>query len=205
MKKALLFSLAALAVGAAQAQNFVGMEVGMVKADLSDLASDARALYAASGLPASVSTDDSASSFRVFGGASLNPMTRIELGYFNTGDVSVQVSGNYLGFPFEEKLKYASNGLDVSVLLKPFDSGFYLKGGVHASKVDAAYTGSVAGFSLNSESHSESGIGALYGLGYEVAVAEDFNLRASFVRYQKLGGEADIDLDMVSLGLSKRF
>jgi hypothetical protein len=45
----------------------------------------------------------------------------------------------------------------------------------------------------------------LYGLGYQAAVAEGLNVRASIVRYQNLGGESESKMDLISLGVSKSF
>jgi opacity protein-like surface antigen len=206
MKKALIFSLAALAVGAAQAQMYyAGIEVGTAKADLSDTASNARSTYALAGIPATVSTDDSTSAVRAFGGSVINPKTSFELGYFKTGEASITVRGTYLGYSFKEKETYSASGLDASALFKPFLNGFYLKGGIHSSKVESSYRLNFDGYSSDSFSDSDSGIGFLYGAGYEAAVAEGVNLRASFVRYQKLGGESDFDMDLITLGLSKSF
>ena len=203
MKKVMVFSLAALAIGSVQAQNFVGVEFGSATTDVDTAVVRTQGQYLANLTRQTVrwTIDESTTNIRFFGGKQFNKQTKLEAGYFSTGDVSVNYKGNIFG---EASTKVSASGFDASVIHDPFSNGFFVKAGLHSSKVSATYTESAFGFS-ESVSTSESGVGFLYGLGYEKQIANGFNLRGSFVFYNKLGGESDADMSMVSVGLSKNF
>jgi len=203
MKKALVFSLAALAIGVAHAQHYAGIEFGSATADIDegDVRSQAQYLANESRQTVFWTIDESTTNIRFFGGKKFSEQTKLELGYFSTGDIKV----NYRGMFFGEAVTKASvSGLDASVIHDPFSNGFFLKAGLHSSKVNSSYTETVGSFSETTSS-SDSGVGLLYGFGYEKQIADGLNLRGSFVFYNKLGGESDADMSMVSVGLSKNF
>ena len=206
MKKELVFSLAAMAVGVAQAQYFAGVEVGSARTSLGSATSEIESFYVdLFQSPATASYDKSVTSFRIFGGTALNSKTNIEVGYVNFGDANINVQTNFVGFNIAQQVTFANSGFDVSALYQPFDNGFYVKGGLHATKSEFDVKTFVNSSLDSVVSGSESGVGLLYGLGYQAAVAEGLNVRASIVRYQNLGGESDSEMDFISLGVSKSF
>jgi hypothetical protein len=203
MKKVLVFSLAALAIGSVQAQNFAGVEFGSATTDVdtADVRSQAQYLANLTGQTVRWTIDESTTNVRFFGGKQLNKQTKLEVGYFRTGDISVNYKGVVFG---EASTKGSASGFDASVIHDPFSNGFFVKAGLHSSKVSATYTESAYGFS-ESVSTSESGVGFLYGLGYEKQVADGINLRASYVFYNKIAGESSSDMSVITLGIAKSF
>jgi len=203
MKKVLIFSLFAMTVGVSQAQTYAGVEFGVASADISrgDAAEVADYLSYISGQPVGYTLDDSTTSFRLYGGKQFDAKSKLEVGYFSTGKVGADFKGLYYG---TAQSKVSAGGLDFSVLHEPFANGFFVKAGLHSSKVKSSATISAFGYS-ETVSESYSGIGFLYGFGYEKAVADGVNLRGSYVIYNKLGGESDADMNLVSLSLSKNF
>lgn len=202
MKKILIASLVALSVSAAHAENFAGIEFGAATADVDegDVRSQAQYLANVSRQTVFWTIDDSTTNVRFFGGKKFNEQTKFELGYFSTGDIKVNYRGMFFG---EASTKGSASGLDASVVYDPFSNGFFLKAGIHSSKVKSTYTERAGGF-FETVSSSESGVGALYGLGYEKQVADGLNLRGSFVFYNNLGGESN-EMTSLTVGLSKSF
>jgi hypothetical protein len=206
MKKELVFSLAAMAVGVAQAQMSVGVEGGSARTSLGAATADIDSFYEdLFQSPATASYDKSVATFRIFGGMAVNAKTNVEGGYVNFGDANINVQTNFFGINIAQQATIANSGFDVSALYQPFDNGFYVKGGLHATKSEFDVKTYVAGSLDSVVSGSESGVGLLYGLGYQAAVAEGLNVRASIVRYQNLGGESESKMDLISLGVSKSF
>ncbi len=203
MKKVIAFSLFAATVGLSVAQPYAGVEFGSANADISraDAAYVADYLSYISYQPVGYTIDDSTTNFRLFGGEILDPKTKLEVGYFSTGKVGADFTGLYYG---TAQSKVSASGLDLSILHEPFANGVFVKAGLHSSKVKSSATVSAFGYS-ETVSETYSGIGFLYGLGYEKPVADGVNLRGSFVVYDKLGGESQADMTTLSLSLSKTF
>jgi hypothetical protein len=201
MKKALVFSLAAMAVGVAQAQMSVGVEGGFFQADIdSVVASEIRS----TGQSVTATTDDSSSGFRLFGSAPISGKTDIEFGFFTHSDFSVKYNFTFL--PLVGTQTYSFSGLDLSAVHKPLNNGFFVKGGLHSSRydIDTQVRGTTTGFT-SSVSTSDTGIGYLAGLGYEATLSQGVKARASFVRYMNIGGESDLAMNLMTLGISKAF
>lgn len=201
MRQVLVLSVAVLAVGVAQAQMSVGVEGGVFQADIdSAVASEIRS----TGRSVSASIDDSSSGFRLFGSSPLNPKTNMEFGFFTHSDFSVQYDFTFV--PLIASQTYSFSGLDLSAVHKPFDGGFFVKGGLHASRynIDTRLRNTSTRFST-SVNTSGTGVGFLAGLGYEVTVLEGVKARASFVRYMNIGREPDLAMNLMTIGVSKSF
>jgi hypothetical protein len=100
------------------------------------------------------------------------------------------------------------DGLDASLVAKPFDNGFFVKGGIHWSAGVAKQINNYYNSSLRKKSNeqaSASGNGFLFGLGYQGNMGNDLVLRTSLVIYDSVAGESDISMSLVSVGITKGF
>jgi hypothetical protein len=206
MKKTLVCSALVLAIGASHAQTYVGFDLGAALPDLDRIVSDNEAGFREDGvLNLSTSQDKTVPAFRIFGGMALNPNFDVELGYLHTGDARVTYRGLNGASNWRMTEDYSATGLDLAAVYKPFDNGFFVKGGVHATKGKVKINGYENDVLEHVDNHSESGTGFLFGLGYQAPIAKGLNLRGSFVRYQRIAGESDYNLDLVTVGLTKSF
>jgi len=158
---------------------------------------------------ASASQDTSLSSYRFFGGYKLNENVNFELGYAQSGDLRSTFSGKSGGniaYTGSANLKYS--GFDYSVALRPSTSTGYnnafLKLGVTNYKVDVSAT-ATAGISTASQSRSESGSGLLFGAGYDLNVANSFDIRFAVNRLTNVAGSSNNNVTSYSIGLLKSF
>jgi hypothetical protein len=206
MKKTLVCSALFLAIGASHAQTYVGFDLGAALPDLDGIVSHNEAELRDDGvLNLSTSQDKTVPAFRIFGGMALNPNFDVELGYLYTGEARVTYRGENGGDSLRWTQDFSATGLDLAAVYKPFDNGFFVKGGVHATKGKAKTNAYENGVFEGSDSDSESGTGFLFGLGYQAPITKGINLRGSFVRYQRIAGESDYNLDLVTVGLTKQF
>lgn len=203
MKKAVVFSALVLAIGASHAQTYVGFDLGAALPDLDGIVSHNEAEWQKSSV--STSQDKTVPAFRIFGGMALNPNFDVELGYLHKGDTRVTYRGEESGDNLRWTQDFSATGLDLAAVYKPFENGFFVKGGVHATKFKVKNNDYKNDVFDGSESGSESGTGFLFGLGYQAPIAKGLNLRGSFVRYQRIAGESDYNLDLVTVGLTKSF
>jgi hypothetical protein len=203
MKKTLVCSALVLAIGASHAQTYVGLDLGAALPDLDGIVSHNKVEWGKNAV--STSQDETVPAFRVFGGMALNPNFDVELGYLHTGEARVSYRGEESGDNWRWTQDFSATGLDLAAVYKPFDNGFFVKGGVHATKSKVKNNEYKNEVLDDSDSGSESGTGFLFGLGYQAPVAKGINLRGSFVRYQRIAGESDYNLDLVTVGLTKSF
>lgn len=201
MKNWLLVSSLVLALSPAQAQNYVGLELGAALPDIDGIVSANRDEFQDGGAPVDTSKDSVVSALRIFGGMALSPRLDIELGYLSTGNISISYSRN----PERWTQDFNATGFDLAAVYKPFDTGFFVKGGVHATKSKVKNNEYQNDALVFADTGTESGTGFLLGVGYQAPVAKGLNLRGSFVRYQRISGESDFNLNMVTLGLTKSF
>jgi hypothetical protein len=199
MKKASVFLVAALSLNVVSAQNYFGLEAGSGTPTLDSYIGDAGQYYAdRTQQTVSYTWNKSAGVARVFGGTKFSPELGFELGYFLADDITVE----YLGLTTGGRAthKYSMSGLDAVAVFRPYSGGFFVKGGLHMSEGSLSVQDGGA-----LQSVSESGTGLLYGLGYEILLWDDMNLRTSFVRYSSVGGVSEVDLDFISVGINKDF
>jgi opacity protein-like surface antigen len=149
-------------------------------------------------------TDDSSSGFRLFGSTPLNQKTDIEFGFFTHSDFTVKYDFTFV--PLVGTQTYSFSGLDLSAVHKPLNNGFFVKGGLHSSRynIDTQVRSTTTGFTSSVDT-SGTGIGFLAGLGYEATVSDGVKARASIVRYMNIGGESDLAMNLMTLGISKSF
>jgi hypothetical protein len=184
----------------------VGFDLGAALPDLDGIVSHNEAELLDDGvLNLSTSQDKTVPAFRIFGGMALNSNFDVELGYLHTGEARVTYRGEESGNKWRWTQDFSATGMDLAAVYRPSNSGFFVKGGVHATKGKVKNNDYKNDVLDDTESGSESGTGFLFGLGYQAPIAKGLNLRGSFVRYQRIAGESDYNLDLVTVGLSKSF
>ena len=201
MKKVLV--LLAVFVGSTLAhaeRNYFGIEGGWASVD-SSAADDAQLLANAIGQTVNVTYDKGAVVGRVFVGFPLDDKLAIEVGAFQTGDVTEKYTWN----GGSVNANASASGFDLSAIVKPADEGIFFKIGMHSSKINAQAALTVSGFGSINLGNSPSGTGFLAGVGFEGKLDETSALRFGYTYYNKIGGEADADTSMVTASYLKRF
>jgi opacity protein-like surface antigen len=207
----LLMTVTAVAAHAQQqtpaaSRFYIGAEYG--SATLKDRSGDlAAALVAAVGGTATASQDTSVSVTRLLGGYNVSPNLGIELGYMQSGTVNYRFSG-VSGSAYAGSANISISGMDYTVVLRPSSApglnGLFFKLGGHSltQKLDVAVasgTAAVAG------SSSTSGSGVLYGLGYDLKLSSNLDVRFAYTGADKIAGISNSNINYLSIGLIGRF
>ncbi len=198
MKKTLLaLSLLALSQIAHSQSSYFGIEGGWAFADIK-ADETAQAIANASGRTTSYTYDKAAGMARIYYGTNVAKNIDVEIGYFATSDLKANYS-NSLGTANE---KYNAYGIDVSAVYRPAPTGIFFKAGVHQSKIEGNARVTIGNFSA-SAAGSESGMGALVGIGYDAKLTNDLYWHTAFTHLNKVAGE--VNANVISLGISKKF
>lgn len=206
MKKNLLAAvlLSAAATGAmAQSQsiprNYVGIDGGYAFVDIK-AGETAQTIANRSGRTTTVIYDKAAIFGRLFGGINVHKNIDIEAGIFTTGSLKANYS-NALGTANES---YSATGFDISAVLRPEPTGFYLKLGAHNTTIEgkASVTISTTTVSANA---SQTGVGLFGAVGYDFKFSNDLVGGFGLSFYDKIGGLSGVNATILSVGISKKF
>jgi hypothetical protein len=203
-------ALLANSLGSAQAQNnppesfYGGLEVG--RSSVSDqTGSVSTQLVTLVGGRATATQGSSINDYRIFGGYKLNENINLELGYLQTSDLGLNFAGvarNATAYSGSSTLKFT--GFDYSVLLRPNVStgmnGLFLRLGGHSLSGAQAFTQTVAGGTVSGSSN-QSGTGLLFGVGYDIGIAKNVDLRVSANRLNKIAGQSDSSATVYSVSV----
>lgn len=129
---------------------------------------------------------------RVAYGHELDERFAVELGYF--GASGLKATYTISGASATES--YSSAGIDFSGVLK-LDSGLFVKGGFHSSKLNGAASITIGGTTYSVSGRVGSGTGALFGIGYESELDKNSAVRVGWTRYSAVGGVTSADADFV--------
>lgn len=207
-------ALLANSVGSAQAQNnptesfYGGLEVG--RARVSDqTGAFSRQLVTLVGGRSTATQGSSINDYRIFGGYKLNENINFELGYLQTSTLGLNFAGvasNATAYAGSSTVKFS--GFDYSVLLRPNVStgmnGLFLRLGGHSLSSAQAFTLTGAGGTV-SASNNQSGTGLLFGVGYDIGIAKNIDIRVSANRLNKIAGQSDGSATVYSVGVLTRF
>ncbi|ONN64145.1 porin family protein [Herbaspirillum sp. VT-16-41] len=155
--------------------------------------------------PGTIEKND-AGMFRFGGGYQFTPNFSVEMGYFRIGEASIEDSDRFS----RDTAKVRVSGFDLTAAYK-FSNvlpGVYFKAGITQAKFteDVRYEYSGFGFSGSvSERASKSGTGYLLGLGYEYDLTKSFSINGGYTRYEGLGGQSKVDVNLFAAGLKYRF
>jgi len=146
-------------------------------------------------------TDRGTTFFRGNIGRQITPTAAIELGYFQTGNWKSEIHTSN-GYPLGN-MKANASGFELAGIVKPFDNGVFLKGGVHRSTTEVSLSGHLA--EIYGQSAKTTGTGYLIGLGYETQISNTVSTNIAYTHYAKLGGESGVKADVVTAGLKYKF
>lgn len=183
--------------------SYMGIETGAAHAD-TQVDATAQAIANTVGSTVYYTYNPVTAAFRVFGGHRVDPLLRLELGYFRTANLTANyrfVSGGSYAYATES---FSASGLDASVLLHPENSGWFGRVGVHASQLNASasYTDNRYRASVGLQ---RSGVGALAGLGFEYDRDTQNTIRYGWTRYFGVGGVSGADVDFISAAWMVKF
>lgn len=189
---------------AAQAQNsYIGIETAVAHAD-TKVPQTAQAIVNTVGSSVFYTYNPVTAAFRFYGGHRMDPLMRLEVGYFRTANLTANyrfISGGSYAYATES---YSASGVDAAVLLHPQDTGWFGRVGLHASQLNssASYTDSRYRASIGLQ---RSGVGALVGLGYEYERDTQNAIRYGWTRYFGVGGVSGADVDFISAAWMIKF
>jgi hypothetical protein len=186
-----------------------GLEYGSsrVKGQAQELAND---LVGILGGSVTVTQDLSAYTGRLFLGYRVDEKLSIEGGFFRTGNFDVGATGRTsTGVSYTINGAVDAQGVDLSAVYFPMASkqnqeGIFLKGGIHSSSRSTSTTLVATGV-RETTSSKDSGIGYLFGIGYDWKFSKDAFLRASITRLLRLGGESESDATFYGVGIGTAF
>ena len=213
MKKVLLsVVLLASATSFAQSNSFkpgfyAGIDAGYTK--VSDQTNTtATTLVSGVGGSAAVTQNTGIGVGRIFGGYKVTENFDVELGYFQTGDITQNIAGvarNSVAYTGSVKIE--TSGYDYSVLARPnistgWNNAFLKIGGQHS---EYKSTITLTGTSTASISNKVNGNGYLFGAGYDFNVANNIDVRAQATRLMKIAGESDSNATIYQIGVVGKF
>ena len=145
---------------------------------------------------------------RIFGGYKVTENFDVELGYFQTGDITQNIAGvarNSVAYTGSVKIE--TSGYDYSVLARSnistgWNNAFLKIGGQHS---EYKSTITLTGTSTASISNKVNGNGYLFGAGYDFNVANNIDVRAQATRLMKIAGESDSKATIYSVGVLGKF
>ncbi len=184
---------------------YVGAELGATRVD-NNAQAFANGLVAVNGGSSSVTQNTSVGTGRVFAGYKIIENMDAEVGYFKSGDITYNFSGVSSGSTaYSGVAKVNAEGFDYSVLLRPsIQSGLhgaFLRLGAHSSRENLVITGT----NIRGTKADVSGTGYLYGLGYDIASTQTFDVRLQWMRLEKIAGESSDKANVFSVGFLAKF
>jgi hypothetical protein len=212
MKKLLLVAALSVATTSVFAQAsasdnkkfYFGAEIGSTKVD-NNAQTFANLLVRTNGGSASVTQNSSVGTGRIFGGYTLNENVDLEVGYIQSGDIDYKFAGSNSSGSYSGTTSVSVSGIDYSVLLRPSKaSGYnnaYLRVGGTSYKTKIQTTG----VNVTGGNGSESGMGYVYGAGYDLNVAKEIDVRFQINRLEKIAGVSDDKATVFSVGILGKF
>lgn len=193
----MVFSTAALfIVGPANAKDmgwYIGAGVGQANYD-SISESEANAIFAADGITATTSIDDSDMGWKLFGGYQVNPNFALELGYVDLGEISmdVTVTAPVAGTASAgiEIDGFALSGLGILPIGDRF--GVFGRVGLYAWDGNADMDVTISGVGTVSLSEDADGTDIFFGLGAKYDFTDNLGARVEWERYDIDGDDVDL-------------
>lgn len=202
MKK-LIASIALIACsGYSHAQYYAGVDGGYGFVDIK-AKQTAQTLANLSGSTVKYTYDKAALSGRFFLGMDVAENLAVELGYF----MSANASATYTISGASATENYSTSGFDAGLVFKPSANGLFLKAGFHRSEVSGDASVKIGNTTYNIAANSKSGTGLVAGIGYEAQFnnTPDMKWRMGWSHYNKVGGVSDANVNLLYIGLLKKF
>jgi OOP family OmpA-OmpF porin len=193
----------------AQSQGFyIGGGVGI--SGITDTSQEINALLVSQfGGSASTTMDKTVNNVRLLGGYKINENIAVEVGYLNAASFNFSTAGTTSGrVAYTVSGDVSFSGFDVAAVIRPSVSSgynsFFATAGLHSyeSKASSAFIG--GGLNIPSITKN-SGTGTMFGVGYDLKIDKEIDLRLAFLRVNKLAGESEDSLNNFSVSIIKHF
>lgn len=198
----LALSTAAPYAAAQDDRAYVGLGVGQSSYDIS--ASDINSAFTSAGMSASTELDEEDTAWNVFGGYRLNDNFAVEAAYWDFGEIGANTG---VGLPVAGTVNSALSADTISISLlagMPMGKAF-VYGRIGAAFWDAqSSAGSIIAGAPGSASADDDGTDLVYGLGAWFNFNPALAGRVEWQRFQ-LGGDTDIDVDVLGIAVQLQF
>ncbi len=190
-----------------EAKPYFGVEVGSTKVD-NATGPVATSLVNAVGGTATATQNTTVTATKLIGGYKATENVDIEFAYVNSSKLSLNFNGVSSGsVAYAGAIGLKISGFEYALNLRPsVASGFngaFVKLGGH--NFDADITASLSAGSVSVAGKSTlSGSGTLFGVGYDIPLDQNSDVRVSWTKYNKLAGE-DITAKFLNIGYMRRF
>jgi OOP family OmpA-OmpF porin len=155
------------------------------------------------------SCDDTDTGFKIFGGYQFNQYFGVEGGYVDLGKASATGSGaDPLLGTFSGTAELETWGAFASAVATiPIGQYFGIFGKVGGAYTDseATLTGTSSTLGAGTVSASDEGFNLTYGVGAKINVSQGLSIRVEWERFQEVGGDFEVDVDLISAGISYKF
>jgi opacity protein-like surface antigen len=141
------------------------------------------------------SCDDTDVGWKVFGGYQFSRFLGVEGGYVDLGEASGTDTVSGLGNVDAEMWGVFVSGVGTL----PIGDRFGLFGKIGAAYTDIEVSSSTQG------SDSDDGIGLTFGVGGFMNILRNLSIRLEWERFQDAGGDAELDVDLISVGVAYKF
>ena len=183
---------------------YMGANVGQSNADFN--AQDVGRKVAGASLTAnSITSDDTDTGYKLFGGYQFNEYFALEGGYFNLGESSFTINTTPAG-RFDSKTSVSGFNLD-AVAIWPIADMFSMYGRFGVNYAEAKNDYSTTGIVTVANSSSKEKKGDYkYGIGFQFKFSDNVDIRVEGERYRvtNIPGNKDF-IDLASVGLTYRF
>ena len=178
-------------------KGYFGVDVGYAFTDLK-AEQTAQKLANLSGSTVSYTEDAATAYARLYYGYPINDKLDIQAGYFNTSSITA----TYTIGAASASESYEASGFDASFKYRPSkDNGFYGKLGTHYSELTGLASITIGGTTYNIASAKASGIGMMYGIGYDFGKNENgAGWKVGYDFYSSIGGLSNADFGLMYVG-----
>jgi hypothetical protein len=180
----------------ASSGSYVGIEAGL---GLSDLKAQQTAQTIANTVGSAViyEAQNNYLTGRVFFGSEIMSSLALEVGAFAAtrleATYTLVSNGNYV------TEKYSAQGIDLVGVFTVPDTEFFVKGGIHRSKLQGDASLTLSGTAYDVVSYSDSGSGLVFGLGMNTPLGNGSSVRYSYTQYNDVGGVKGAEMSTLSV------
>ena len=180
----------------ASSGSYMGIEAGL---GLSDLKAQQTAQAIADTVGSSVTyvVQNNYLTGRVFFGSEIMSSLALEVGAFAATGLEATYTLVSNGNTATEK--YSTQGIDLVGVFTLPDTEFFVKGGIHRSKLQGDASITLSGTTYDVASQSASGSGLVFGLGMNTPLGDGSSVRYSYTQYNDIGGVKGADMSNLSV------
>jgi hypothetical protein len=180
----------------ASSGSYMGIEAGI---GLSDLKAQQTAQTIANTVGSAViyEAQNNYLTGRVFFGSEIMSSLALEVGAFAATGLEATYTLVLNGDTATEK--YSTQGIDLVGVFTLPDTEFFVKGGIHRSKLQGDASITLSGTTYDVASQSASGTGLVFGLGMNTPLGNGSSVRYSYTQYNDVGGVKGADMSTLSV------